>query len=289
MASTEVGDITAVKGRIVPFVKDTDPKLRALLATEEYSQLLALLTRLEASGRLPKLLDRALAYWALVDIGDVSATRIRKDWPMIYGEAPDEERNKAFDVMNRFWSRLDSSKVLGKLFQQILPESRPDYTERMTDLDDERVLKMDDEELRREYLRRLEKSKLAAMYVAVSESDAEVLRLAPRMIPFIALSLGKLQTKIARSVQTVDLPPEFTAVFVVIAASLLLVVLSFAGLVKTPSLFGEDVPVGYSTPSEVTVVATQMAEGRMDVAPPSVTPREPEAYQSSYGEAKSAS
>eukprot|EP00418_Pyrodinium_bahamense_P067998 CAMPEP_0179076038 /NCGR_PEP_ID=MMETSP0796-20121207/33897_1 /TAXON_ID=73915 /ORGANISM="Pyrodinium bahamense, Strain pbaha01" /LENGTH=332 /DNA_ID=CAMNT_0020773283 /DNA_START=16 /DNA_END=1014 /DNA_ORIENTATION=+ len=263
---TTVQDI--VKSRVVPkgtkikYEGRMDPKLRSLLATTEYPRVVDLLFKLKSENLLEPFLLKAEDYWYELDIYKLAAEEaeddgpgvlntIRKDWERIWPSALAKEGKDAFAQFSKFWKRLDQSRLLDDMLQNVLPDKRG-VSDAEASADQERLGGLDYDERRDEMLRRLQLSPLVVQYVKLSKDDEKVQALAPEMAPFLASVVGGLERKSAGKTDTLGSLADFAVVMAIVVSTT--AILAFVGAVRLP--FGDETPLPSASQPSVVLPST---------------------------------
>jgi len=189
-----------------------DAKLRSLLGAGEYREMTQLLGRLEAQGLLRRFLDRAEEYWGDLDLlqiaqleqkggGKMVIQKVRKDWPRIWPEDLEEERLDAFEVVSRFLLRLDRSKVIDLVMNEVLPDIDRGGSSAKKSADSERLQEMTSEERRVEFMQRLGDAKIVQQYIGLSKDDKDVATIGGKMMPFLVKCISLLEYKVSAGME----------------------------------------------------------------------------------------
>lgn len=220
-----------------------NPSLRMLLGSQEYRQMVDLLSRVKDEGQLDDFLERAEAYWSDINILQLASAEqsgggrgvlqtIKKDWPRIWPEALEAERMVSFDTFTAFWGRLERSKVVEKVMKEVLPDAEKDYEDTMASKDGRELASMTVDERREEILKRMGASDIVKQYTILSQSDAEVQSVAPKMGPFIARAIVILETKLATQTEALGKTADYGVIAVGVFAAIIL--LNTFGVIKIP-------------------------------------------------------
>lgn len=205
--------------------------------------MVALLCRLNEQGHLEGFLERAEGYWMDINIfqlalqeqqggGRAVLSTVRKDWPRLWPQELEAERMSAFDSFTDFWKRLDRSKLMDSVMQEVLPDSEKVYDDLMESSDQQKLAKMSDEERRDEIMRRLGSADIIKQFAILSQNDPEVASIGSKMTPFIAKFVATLERKIAT--QTESLGKTIDYGLIAIGVAVVLVILFATGVVKLP-------------------------------------------------------
>jgi len=220
-----------------------NPSLRMLLGSQEYRQIVDLLSRVNEEGQLDNLLERAEAYWGDINIFKLAMDEqqgggrgvlqtIRKDWPRIWPEELEEQRMTSFDTFTAFWKRLERSKVVDKVMKEVLPDAEKDYSDTMASKDRQQLADMTADERREVILKRMGKSDIVKQYGILSKSDTEVKSLAPKMGPFIARFVVILEQKLATQTEALGKTVDYGLIAAGVIAAIIL--LNTFGIIKIP-------------------------------------------------------
>lgn len=220
-----------------------NPALRALLASDEYRNMVSLLQRTQEQGALDSFLAKAETYWMEINIfqlaleeqqggGRAIINTLRRDWGRIWPEELESERMDAFATMTSFWGRLDRSKIMDKVMAEILPDSTKAYNELVDSKDQKKLAAMTDDERRTEIMSRLGKSELVQQFAILSQNDPEIQSISSKMTPFVAKMVATLERKVAA--QTENLGKTVDTGLIVAAVVVLLIILLATGVVKLP-------------------------------------------------------
>lgn len=226
-----------------------NPKIRALIEAKEYRDMIDLLGRLENQGYLDAFLDKAEEYWAQINLFELAKEeqegggrqimrKLKKEWTRIWPDQLDAERLTAFDLFSTFWKRIDQSKLIDMIMNEILPDLQKGYENTAQSADQRLLSSMTDEQRHDEIFRRLGKSELIGQYAALCKEDPEVRKVAPKVGPWIARFISMLEWKVANQSSVLGTMANFVVVGVSVV--LMLLIALWVGAVKLP--FGDDVP-----------------------------------------------
>jgi hypothetical protein len=226
------------------------PKLRALLQSDEYRQIINMLAGLEEQGNLGEFLEKSEDYWKDINVFELAAAeqkgggrsvvqKVKMDWPRIWPAAEEAQRMSAFDKMAAFWRKLDQSRVVDDIMKEVLPNmgSKKNFNDLMADKEQQRMMALTEEERRDEILGRLGNSMLVVQFAKLCEGDAEVARIAPQMAPFIAKFVSILEVKVSSQTESLGKTVDY-AVFGVLAVALVAILVG-TGIIN---LGGGDTP-----------------------------------------------
>ncbi|CAE8609697.1 unnamed protein product [Polarella glacialis] len=166
---------------------------------------------------------------------------LKKEWSRIWPEELDEERLPAFDLFQSFWKRVDQSRLLDTVMNEVLPDMKKGYTDLMNSGDQQKLSTMNDDERREEILYRMGKCDLVRQYIILSENDPELGSISDKMGPFVARFISQLERKVATQTSTLG----WVADGGVAAACVLafLGILLLVGAIKLPTFGGDEAPV----------------------------------------------
>ncbi|CAK0840630.1 unnamed protein product [Prorocentrum cordatum] len=221
-----------------------NPRLRAFMGSSEYREMIQLLSGLNEQGLLDGFLDKAGAYWGSMNIfrlaelerskgGQGVMTTLRQDWPRIWPKELEEGRFAAFDKFQRYWGRLERSKLVDDVMKDVLPDMEKGYDNPEASKDYKKLKDMTDEQRSDEILRRIGKNELVRQYVILSETDPEVSSIGSKMMPFIAGCVSALERKVAT--ETAEMAETLDQGLIVAGgAALVLIVLFATGVIPSP-------------------------------------------------------
>lgn len=221
-----------------------NPRLRAFMGSPEYREMIQLLSGLNEQGLLDGFLDKAGKYWGTMNIfrlaelerakgGQGVMTTIRKDWPRIWPSELVDERFAAFDKFQRYWGRLERSKLVDDVMKDVLPDMEKGYENPEASRDYRKMKDMTDEERSDEILRRIANNELVRQYVILSETDPEVSNIGSRMMPFIAGCVSSLERKVAQ--ETAQMAETLDQGLVVAGGVVVVLIALFAaGIIPSP-------------------------------------------------------
>ncbi|CAE7345622.1 PHOT1 [Symbiodinium natans] len=220
-----------------------NPRLRNFIQSSEYRELLTLLKNVNDEGVLDDFLAKAETYWMDINIFQLAmeeqsgggrgvVATVKRDWPKIWPPQLEGNRMYAFDCFAKFWGRLERSKLVDDVMSEVLPDLGKDYSEKLESKDQQKLMQMSDDERRDEIMSRLGTSPIVAQYAALSKEDPEVKAIGSKMAPFVAKFVSILERKV--STQTESLGQTVDVVVVGVIAVVVLIGLSFAGIIKIP-------------------------------------------------------
>jgi len=220
-----------------------NPRLRSFLQSNEYRELLSVLNGLNEQGLLDEFLDKAEKYWMDINIfqlamqeqdagGKGVVATVKKDWPRIWPAQMEGNRMYAFECFTNFWTRLERSKLVEDIMKDVLPDMSKGYSDKLESKDQQLLMKLSDEERRDEIMNRLGSSPLVAQYGGLSKEDAEVKAIGGKMAPFIAKFVSILERKVSTQTEALGQTVDYAVVAVI--AVVLLIALSFAGVIQIP-------------------------------------------------------
>ncbi|OLP95047.1 hypothetical protein AK812_SmicGene22875 [Symbiodinium microadriaticum] len=220
-----------------------NPRLRSFIQSNEYRELLTLLKNVNDEGVLDDFLAKAETYWMDINIFQLAmeeqsgggrgvVATVKKDWPKIWPPQLESNRMYAFDCFAKFWGRLERSKLVDDVMSEVLPDLGKDYNEKLESKDQQKLMKLSDDERRDEIMNRLGGSPIVAQYAGLSREDPEVKAIGSKMAPFVAKFVSILERKV--STQTESLGQTVDVVVVGVIAVVVLIGLSFAGIIKIP-------------------------------------------------------
>jgi len=220
-----------------------NPRLRSLLEATEYRSIIVLLSDLKKEGYLGDFLGNADTFWKSINIFQLAVQEsqgggrgvlgtVKQDWSKIWPLALDSQRLAAFTTFSAFWTRLDRSKIIEDLMNDVLPDLEKGYKDKLESKDQQKLIQMSGDERRDEIIKRLGNCELVKQYVLLSQSDEEVKSIGGEMGPFIANFISSLERKVSLETdklgQTVDYAVIGGVVLVIIIA------LAAAGVIKIP-------------------------------------------------------
>lgn len=205
--------------------------------------MLDLLAKLNKQGVLDEFLDKAEKYWSTLSVfriaelerekggGGVMAT-IKKDWSRIWPESLESERTNAFEQFKRFWGRLDRSKLVDDVMQDVLPDmANMGKVQSSKDLN--KLRGMTDEERNTEIVGRIGKAAIVKQYTGLSSADPQVKSIGGKMMPFIAKAVSILELKVAA--ETEELAQNLDQVLIIGGGVLVALIVLFAtGIIPSP-------------------------------------------------------
>ena len=115
---------------------------------------------------------------------------------------------------------------------EVLPDLGKDYNEKLESKDQQKLMKMSDDERRDEIMNRLGDSPIVAQYAGLSREDPEVKAIGSKMAPFVAKFVSILERKVSTQTESLGQTVDFVVVGVI--AVVVLIGLSFAGIIKIP-------------------------------------------------------
>ncbi|CAE6966050.1 rpsI, partial [Symbiodinium sp. KB8] len=196
-----------------------NPRLRSFIQSNEYRELLTLLKNVNDEGVLDDFLAKAETYWMDINIFQLAmeeqsgggrgvVATVKKDWPKIWPPQLESNRMYAFDCFAKFWGRLERSKLVDDVMSEVLPDLGKDYNEKLESKDQQKLMKLSDDERRDEIMNRLGGSPIVAQYAGLSREDPEVKAIGSKMAPFVAKFVSILERKVSTQTeslgQTVD-------------------------------------------------------------------------------------
>jgi len=249
-AAAEVKTTKLKKGEV--YRGQVNPKLRALLGATEYRQMVDLLARVESKGLLAPFLQKAEDYWGDINLFNLAMQEqeggsraimktLKKEWSRIWPEELDEERLPAFDLFQSFWKRVDQSRLLDTVMNEVLPDMKKGYTDLMNSGDQQKLSTMNDDERREEILYRMGKCDLVRQYIILSENDPELGSISDKMGPFVARFISQLERKVATQTSTLGWVADGGVAAACVLAFLGILVL--VGAIKLPTFGGDEAPV----------------------------------------------
>jgi len=225
-------NVPAMSGmqRKLALLRDVDPKLKLMYQTAEYTSFVELLKQLNDERQLEGFLQKLEDYWSKVDVmqwnnlnkerGGKLAALIKQDWPSLWPGSLAEESDRAFDVMARFYQRLDASRVFDLIMEDLMP---PD-----DDIFDLALMKA--EKRQRWMLDRLDRSRVISQIQQLTEDDGiELARVGFVVRPFVAEVAYSLKEK-GENVNAQALPPWVAALFLAVLLIILVAYVNFLGL-----------------------------------------------------------
>jgi len=166
------------------------------------------------------------------------ANTIRRDWGKVWPGALEAEGKEAFLVFSGFWKRMEQSRLFAEVMKDVLPDVGEGLSAGAS-ADQQRLGSMEEEDRQDELMFRLQSTKLVKEYVQMSKDDEQVQALAADMLPFIGFLISDFERKCATQKETLGFLADFGVTAIFVAA--MVVVLSFAGIVKLP--LGDEMPL----------------------------------------------
>mmetsp|Transcript_20291 Transcript_20291/g.36219 ORF Transcript_20291/g.36219 Transcript_20291/m.36219 type:complete len:365 (+) Transcript_20291:51-1145(+) len=243
------------------------PQLRKFVGAAEYREMLQLLNKLESQGMLEKFLGKAEDYWERMDFMQMAALeqkgggqaiikQIRKDWTRIWPTELGDDRSEAFEQFSRFLLRLDRSKVLDLVMNEVLPEIQSGYDGGKAQKASERLRELSPAERREEFTDRLLNSQIVAQYVGLSKGDKDLAAIGPQMTRFTAKCISILEYKVSMGIEAATAATDFFSdgknqVLVVVLVLMVIggFILFKGAEVPTNPLEGPLPKLGYSAPA----------------------------------------
>eukprot|EP00439_Symbiodinium_sp_Y106_P071845 s2539_g13.t1 len=110
---------------------------------------------------------------------------------------------------------LERSKLVDDVMSEVLPDLGKDYNEKLESKDQQKLMKMSDDERRDEIMNRLGDSPIVAQYAGLSREDPEVKAIGSKMAPFVAKFVSILERKVSTQTESLGQTVDFVVVGVI--------------------------------------------------------------------------
>eukprot|EP00929_Paragymnodinium_shiwhaense_P119699 TRINITY_DN91591_c0_g1_i1.p1 TRINITY_DN91591_c0_g1~~TRINITY_DN91591_c0_g1_i1.p1 ORF type:complete len:390 (-),score=115.10 TRINITY_DN91591_c0_g1_i1:132-1238(-) len=196
---------TETQGR-VDYKGIINPKLQALLQSQEYLDMVEIMNQLEMKGALDDFLGKAKDYFDSIDIfklaerevekgGDKAIIKqVRQDWDNIWPKKADDIKTTSFDTFIKFWNRLGNSKLFDVMLGDVLPDMKKAGA---YDADAAKLMSMSEVDREDEIARRMLKSDIVMQYAFLQQDEPRVNRYSDQITDFMTDILVLLERKIA--------------------------------------------------------------------------------------------
>jgi hypothetical protein len=237
-------EITTPGGFVLSSSDSIDPRLLAFVRSSAYREFLQVLNKLNDIDKLDRFLDKALESFKTMNIFDLMELErreggpgilgaIRKAWPNIWPENLEEESIDSYGKFSRLWRRLESTKLVDDLMEDILPGiGKPGQPLPGLPGGDAQPEGLTDEKRNEMILDRIGDNELVRQYIAYSRGDPDLKNIGIKMMPFMAGCVATIERKMTLETalleQTLSRAGIFLAVFAVAV-----VILSGTGILPT--------------------------------------------------------
>lgn len=226
-----------------------DPKLKALVESREYREMLKLLRQLQDAELLDEFLDNLEAYWGRINLFQLGAADkaaggkgvvriVRRDWAKLWPRTLDDSRIQAFETVAAFVGKLGASKVMDQAMATVMPSYGTYYGDADGLADDDKLLGMPERKRKDEILRRIAITPIMKEFVFLSKDDENAVSLAPQVTPFLLKFLVSLQEKVVTQSEPPGPLGDFGAPALLLVA--LIVIAAGGGLLVAPDFSGTE-------------------------------------------------
>lgn len=191
------------------YVGSINPRLRSLVNSPEYQEVLELLETLQDRKLLDGFLEKLEDYMVNLDVFELALQetkgggvmrKIKQDWPRIFPKNT-EFRLESFEAFARLWVRIGRSKCLDDLMQKVLPTVGGDYRDMMDNEDQKKLMDMSAEERETEIIFRLASSPMVTQLGVLTSENKVAAKVAPAVAPVLQRLVIGMERKMAEQTE----------------------------------------------------------------------------------------